>query len=631
MSGIACIVHFDGAPVPADHIGRMTQRMQRRGPDGIQHWQQGPVALGHCMLHTTPESLEELQPLANEDASLVLVLDGRVDNWLELRAELLQRGAVLRTRADAELVLRAFEIWGEPCVEHIDGDFAFVIWNRREQRVFAARDRTGARSLFYWQDAQRLLLATDQAALLDVPGIPRVLNETLLQQVLGFCIEDAGQTLWQGVSCLPPATALSMGAGHRRQYRYWQPDPDLALPCRSDADHVVYYRELLEDNVRRQSRSHAPLAFEVSGGQDSSGVFALALQLQRDGRLLAPGIKAWTLGGLSGEAAIELPQVHALAEFWKQPIHEVAACFPGRDWYAARAQELQDFPGYPNSAMMGSLLEAAAGKGSRVMFNGVGGDVWLWGSREYYAEELAALRWGTLWRCLQRDAKEEGWRSALFWLLRYGFFGLLPRAVQRHLILGSRALRGHPSEGQERYWLAADLRKTLAPALARLRQASLWAEGKQYRKTGLQDDQALWAQQTYDRDYATFGLEARSPLNTAALIQFSVVVPERLLRRGSSQKWVHVEALRNLLPEAITNREDRADFSAAFCRPLDGIDAYFRDELPSARPDWVDRAGLQRLYAEYGSKRGGWPPWHLWVLTACDAFVTNAITSPQQR
>jgi len=628
MSGIACIVHLDGAPVPANHIERMTDRMQRRGPDGIHHWLQGPVALGHCMLHTTPESLEEVQPLCNEDGSLVLVLDGRVDNWLELRAELLRRDVVLRTRADAELVLRAFEIWSEHCLDHIDGDFALVIWNSREQRVFAARDRTGARSLFFLQDARRLLLATDQSALLAVPGIPRVLNETLLQQVLGFCIEDATQTLWQGISCLPPATALSIGPGHRRQYRYWQPDLNLRLPCRSDADHVVFYRELLEESVRRQSRSQVPLAIEASGGQDSSGVFALALKLQQEGRLLAPGIEAWTLGSLSAEAAIEVPLVHAFAEFWQQPINEVAAYFPTRDWYAERARDLQDFPGYPNSAMMGSLLEAASGKGSRVMFNGVGGDAWLWGSRDYYAEELAALRLGILWRCLRRDAAAAGWRSAWYCLLRYGLVGLLPRALQRRLLLLSRGLRGLPLDGQERYWLAADLRKTLAPALARLSAANLWPEGKRHRLAALQDAQILWAEQSYDRDYASHGLEARSPLYTAAMIQFSAVVPERLLLRGADQKWVHVEALRALLPGVITDRRVRADFSEAFRKPLNGMGAYFAADLSATRPDWIDRSGLQRLYTEYRGDQSGWSPWYLWALVASDAFVTNAVPGP---
>ncbi len=105
MSGIAGIIHFDGKPVEPGLIEKMTSAMAHRGPDGINHWVKGSVALGQCMLRTTPESLEEHQPLTNEDESLVLVMDGRVDNWEELRQGVAGARRVLRNRADAELVL----------------------------------------------------------------------------------------------------------------------------------------------------------------------------------------------------------------------------------------------------------------------------------------------------------------------------------------------------------------------------------------------------------------------------------------------------------------------------------------------------------------------------------------------
>ncbi|MGB5009048.1 MAG: hypothetical protein WBO88_01960, partial [Candidatus Dechloromonas phosphoritropha] len=107
MSGIAGIIRFDGAPIEPGSIEKMTTAMVQRGPDGIHHWHKGQVALGQCMFRTTLESMDECQPLANEDTSIVLVMDGRVDNGDDLRHELLGRGAVLRDRTDAELVLRA--------------------------------------------------------------------------------------------------------------------------------------------------------------------------------------------------------------------------------------------------------------------------------------------------------------------------------------------------------------------------------------------------------------------------------------------------------------------------------------------------------------------------------------------
>lgn len=626
MSGIAGIFHLDGAPVPEGQVQRMTARMQQRGPDGIRHWQQGPAALGHCMLHTTPESLEEQQPLGNEDGSLVLVMDGYLDNWQELRTELLGRGAVLRTRADAELLLRAFEIWGEDCLRHVSGDFALLLWQGRERKLFAARDRTGAKSLFYWQDGRRLLFATDLAALLEVPGVPRRLNEALLHELLGFCVSRPHQTLWQDIQALPPATYLRAGEGGLRAQGYWQPDLAQVLPCRTDADYVAYYRELLFDTVRRQSRSQRLLAIEVSGGLDSSGVFAVAMQLQREGRLLAPGIEAWTLGALTGEAASEVAQVHALEQFWQTPIQAVDAFFPEPDWYVQQVRRWQDVPVFPNAALMDPLLARAASKGSRVVLNGLGGDEWLWGSRLYYAEALRSGNLRALRDCLVRDATTAGWQSALFWLLRHGVFAVLPLRLQARIVGAVRDLRGTQSDCGKRRWLAATLLEELQCALESDRAASLLPEGKPQRFDALDNPRLLWSRQNVDREYAPHGLEPRSPLFTAELIQFSASVPERLLMHGSSAKWLHVEALRELLPAAVAGRMTKADFSSAFRKPLDAMQPYFCETLPVRRPGWVHAHGLEHLYQVYrDGTEGGWPQWYLWMLVACDLFVTTAI------
>jgi asparagine synthase (glutamine-hydrolysing) len=173
MSGIAGIIRFDGRPVEQGLITKMTAAMPYRGPDGINHWVRASVALGQYMLRTTPESLEETQPLTNEDESLVLVMDGWLSNWKELRAELLAKGVRLRNRADAELVLRAYEVWGAKCLAHIDGDFALVIWDARSREAFCARDRMGNKPFAYHWDGKMLMFASELHAILAMPGVPQ--------------------------------------------------------------------------------------------------------------------------------------------------------------------------------------------------------------------------------------------------------------------------------------------------------------------------------------------------------------------------------------------------------------------------------------------------------------------------
>src|SRR5687768_4359829 len=131
MSGISGIWNLDGRRVDPLLLKRMTDVISHRGPDGINHWVDGPIGLGHCMLHTTPESLHEKQPLIDEKGKICLILDGRVDNREELKGALESKNISLRTETDAELVLGAYECWGERCPEKILGDFAFVIWDDR--------------------------------------------------------------------------------------------------------------------------------------------------------------------------------------------------------------------------------------------------------------------------------------------------------------------------------------------------------------------------------------------------------------------------------------------------------------------------------------------------------------------
>lgn len=186
MSAIAGIIHFDGAPIEPGLVEKMISAMAKRGPDGVNHWVNGTVALGQCMLRTTPESLEEEQPLTNEDNSLVLVMDGRVDNFNELRRELLKRGAVLRDRTDAELVLRAYEAWGESCPDRIIGEYVFFVWDSRRRVLFGARDAVGTRNFYYYVANNWFSFASEIKGLLTLP----MYQDTLL--VNGTVAENIG-------------------------------------------------------------------------------------------------------------------------------------------------------------------------------------------------------------------------------------------------------------------------------------------------------------------------------------------------------------------------------------------------------------------------------------------------------
>ena len=631
MSGIAGIIHFDGACASRALVEAMTAAIAHRGGDGKNFWHLGPAAIGHAMLRTTPESLEETQPLANESESVVLTLDGRVDNWLELRRELLAAGAVLRDRSDAELVLRSYETWGEECVRRIEGDFAFVAWDAGSRRAFCARDPTGNKPFYYSRTGNTFTFASELRALMQVPWVKPSLDEGMVAEFLAGEWHSTTQTLWSGIHRLPAATAMSISRAGVRTAKYWAPDQHADLGYRTDAEFVDHYRALLFDIVRRMSRSHRPLAMEASGGLDSSAVLAIAEHLRREGRLLAPSLEAYTVTVEGDPGADEVRYARALSGHLGIPIREVPASVLAPAWYAERAEFYRDFPGFPNASMFEGIRELAAELGCRATLGGEGGDSWLEGSRFYYADELRARRWSTALDLLRDDARECGWKSATKWLIKYGLVARLP-AHARDFMAPLLERRGPGERPDAPYWLSRAMTERLR---AQARQ-SVPSVASRFRHPGQREmleslDDAFGVQiiERWERDAARHGQEIRHPFQSPALIQFLVAMPERLRLRGATTKYIHRRALRGVLPEQILERNTKAEFSGVWRPQLLALAGGMRTAVPERHPDWLDPEGVSRLCdtLEREPERR-WPLWVLWSIYCCDRFAADVPESP---
>jgi asparagine synthase (glutamine-hydrolysing) len=271
-----------------------------------------------------------------------MVMDGRVDNWEELRRELLGKGAPLRNRADSELVLRAYEVWGRECLGHIDGDFALVIWDARRQEAFCARDRAGSRRFHYHWNGQTLVFATDVLAVLSMAWVPKTINDGMVVEHLANEWHSLDETFWQDVLRLVPAHRLVAGAGGLQIDRYWLPDMHATIPCRSDGEYIEYYRALFTDVVRRMSRSNHTVACDVSGGLDSSAIFAVAERLRQDGLLPAPGLEGYALDFRGDPDADELVYGRAVGTHLGRTIHEIAPARMPLDWFRDHARRYRE-------------------------------------------------------------------------------------------------------------------------------------------------------------------------------------------------------------------------------------------------------------------------------------------------
>ncbi len=624
MSGIAGIIHFDGAPVEPGQIESMTAAMAYRGPDGISHWAKGSVALGQCMLRTTPESLEEAQPLANEDQSLVLVMDGRVDNWEELRKELLGRGAVLRTRADAELVLRAYEVWDRDCVAHIDGDFALVIWDARKEKVFCARDRLGNKPFYYHWDGKTFAFGSELHPILALPWVEGVPNEGMLAEIIADEWYSRDETLWRGILRLIAGHWMEVDALCPRTKQYWEPDYREILPFQKDEEYIEYYRELFTDTVRRLSRSHRPVTYAVSGGLDSSAILSVALQLQHAGKLPAPDINAFTLAFQDSGEDSDLSYARALAAQLNIRIHEIPPSVMPLGWFSERARIVRDFPGYPIGSAYRSLLQQVSVTQGVVLLTGAGGDQWLQGSRIYYADELAAANWKKLWGCLKSDEEAFGMRRAAWWLMRYGVIPLLPAQIKTPLRYIAQSVHRKPVRNA--FWLSQRMQTILN--FRREAFKSHGVEGVRTRGQRVLLSTLRYAFDSYGAELAEnfssgFGLETRHPFQTAKFVQLAFSTPERMRLHGGRQKYIHFRALQGVVPQKIIDRQGKGDGASFVDGYLVQMGETFVD-ITKNRADWLDKSGMQRLLESYRNQPElGWQNWALWSIYACDQALAK--------
>lgn len=584
MSGVAGFINFEGRSADKALLQRMTSAMDYRGPDGIGTWCVGAAALSHCALVTTSEQLRETQPLQDVSGELVLVFDGRVDNRPELRRELAAGGLRLRDDSDAELVLRAYEHWKDDCVAHIEGEFALVVWNARTASAFCARDRMGIRPFHYHWDGTTLTFASDVHAVLGVPWVPERLNLGMVAEAIAVEHLSRHETFWQGVLRLPAATAAVFSKCEVKLRCYWQPDRSFQLPCSSDADYVAYYGDLLEDVVRRQSRSHQPIACEVSGGLDSSALFAVGRRLVRDQQLQAPALLGFALG-FSDELADESVYRKALSEHFGTTIEEVE---PGRypiGWYQQYGAAYRDFAGFPNWTMMRPLYAAARSRGCSVVLNGTGGDEWLGAVRDPPS-------------------------------LRNRLRGLISLVFPESCMQWVRRRRGVPEPSA---WLSPEMVRTLRDRRRRLgsnrphTSELLWP----LQWALLTDADGQFGREMSERQAAMCGIERRQPFWDKRIVEASFATPEWLRARNGQDKWLHRRAMEGLLPPAILAREDKANFLVMAKQQRAELTAALQHTL-AVRSSWV-RTDRIKPAAEYVD-RASLADFAQWALLMADAL-----------
>src|SRR4051794_7249296 len=216
-----------GAEPDAASGRAMTDLLAHRGPDGAGELPLPSGWMGQRRLKVVDLTEAGDQPMTNEDGSIGLVYNGEIYNFRELRTELAARGHRFRSTGDTEVVLRAYEEWGEDCCRRLDGMFAFAVWDSRSASLFLARDRTGKKPLYYSLAGNRLTFASEIKSLLRAPWIPRAPDLDRIPEFLVFGYPPGPRTMYRGISQLPPGSSITYGSeGLTGPHRFWNALPE---------------------------------------------------------------------------------------------------------------------------------------------------------------------------------------------------------------------------------------------------------------------------------------------------------------------------------------------------------------------------------------------------------------------
>jgi asparagine synthase (glutamine-hydrolysing) len=590
----------------------MCSAIAHRGPDDEGFYFQTGVGLGMRRL-----SIIDLdsgrQPVSNEDGTVWVVFNGEIYNFQELRQQLKGRGHVFSTHGDTETIVHLYEEYGNHCVDHLRGMFAFALWDERHKRLLVARDRLGIKPLYYAEIGGRILFASELKSILQLPEVGRSFNWSAVSHLFSFLSTPPTEAIVDGVHKLEPGHLLTASPGGTPVIeRYWELsfEPDYGKEEDYFIEHV---RGLLEESVRLHMVSDVPLGAFLSGGIDSSSIVATAA------RLTDAPLKTFSIG-FSEPDYNELEYARVVAKRFRTEHHELTLGPDSLDRLEDLAWHL-DEPFGDSSAIPTFMVSKLAAQSVKVVLSGDGGDELFAGYDKYLVEK-----------------RERGYtplpaliRTVLGTIGRTMPDGMRGRNLLRHMSLA----------GAERYLDACtlfrrdDMKKLFRPDVFKLlapyepwrAKAAYMESGERHWLSNLQGLDVnnylpLDILTKVDRMSMAHSIETRVPLLDHKLVEFAATIPPEMNLRGGTTKYVLKRAMKGILPERIINRPKKG-----FAVPLGywfrgKLGSYVRDLLlgeSARRRGFFNAPYIEDLVAQH--ERGRNLDLQLWTLISFELWA----------
>ncbi|MFN2406720.1 MAG: asparagine synthase (glutamine-hydrolyzing) [Pyrinomonadaceae bacterium] len=496
------------------------------------------------------------QPMSSPDAKFWIVFNGEIYNYRELRGELAEHGHNFRTTSDTEVILAAYQQWGESCVEHFNGMFAFAIWDSVEKKIFIARDRFGEKPFNYVYVPGRLFAFASEIKALWAAGVAgREIHEETLALFTQYGQVDTGeQTVYEHVLRLPQAHCLTVTAdGRLQKRRYWDVDPRVQVEGWSDERCVEHFGDLLINSVRMRLHADVPVGSSLSGGIDSSTIVGIINRL-----LPKTSIQKTFSARFDDPSRDEGRWMDLVTKKNRVERHDV---WPTAEEFFEELERLfwhQEEPFTSTSVYaQWNVMRLAKQKGVTVLLDGQGADEMLAGYHSYFNEisddllHSFNLRGYLKWR---RDC------LALHGVVPGAFGRVLrqktPKSLKRLVKNSLRENRALPPVTPANPVYPREFRK-----LSSLRKLLWWNTTRE----GLVE-----LLRYADRNSMAHSREVRLPFLDHNLVEFVFKLPDRFLVRDGWTKWIAREAFRDFVPPEISNRVDKLGYMPPQERWLEG-------------------------------------------------------------
>jgi asparagine synthase (glutamine-hydrolysing) len=564
MCGIVAVLHFDNRDVDEGLLVRMRDTMYHRGPDDAGIHLDGPLALAHRRLSIIDLSETGHQPMKNEDGTVFLVFNGEIYNYIELRNNLEKNGHRFHSTSDTEVILHQYEEDGEDCVNKFNGMFAFVLWDSKEKRLFAARDRLGIKPLYYFANEKKIILASEIKAIIEDPSVERIPDYHAIADFFYAGRALGNKTMFQNIKEIEPGHMITVDAFMKQTHvtKYWDVIYNYNY-SRTDKETKEELFALLDDAVKVHCRSDASLGCHLSGGLDSSTIVAFAARHRKS-------LKTFSIKFSDDEYIDETRYAKAVAKHVRADYHEgsppaadMARLLPFLIWH-------MDIPMTTEGVFAYYTVSQLAQKYVKVSLTGHGGDELFAGYPAQFQASYKSTDMFDLWSDPDRVLKSSLRKRLTQGIIRRGPLGIY-RAIKGRLFHEEKSLEdvwiqlhcgNLPNDnpifhkdfikGLQRYSSKDDYTKPLGEVNTdQMLDKCLYHDLRVYLPSLLHFE---------DRVSMAVSIESRVPFLDYRIAEFLATVPPEQKIDGMQPKYLLREVASSLLPEEVWKRKDKRPF-----------------------------------------------------------------------